>query len=261
MFDQLFLIKLIISFIVSGLFAVTALWFSEKLGTKWGSIIVSIPSTMAFSLLFIAWTQGTEVAAEASIFGSAALTGAFIFVMLFVSLVGRFKLLSLLPSIFLWFITALIISSIEFNIYLSSLMSFIFVIISFFYLSKIKSQKTKIRSNSNRVILRFFLVGFLVSFAVIIAKVIGPEWGGIFGSFPAMYIATFYIAYNDYGKKFAKSIAANTFYAFFGFLVYPIAVHFLYPEYGIILGTIGAYLFYLVALYLSNLILNKIVKK
>lgn len=257
MFDNIFLLKLLISFIISGSFAVFALWMSEKVGTKLGSIILSIPSTTAFSLLFIMWTQGVEVVTRAAVMSTASLGISFIFVIVFVNLLSRFKSFSLLISLFVWFISAVILSLFSLNIYSSSIIASILVVISFLFLGKIKPSKTKIKSTMNRTLLRFFLVGSIVSLVIVIAKLISPEWGGIFASFPAVYVATFYIAIKDYGVNFSKSIAANTVYAYLGFVSYPFAVYFLYPLYGIVLGTIGAYLVYLVVLYISNIIMSK----
>ena len=118
-------------------------------------------------------------------------------------------------------------------------------------------MKTKIKSTVPRLALRFFLVGAIVSIVVLISKFAGPEIGGIFGSFPAVYTATFFIAIKDYGIKFSKAIAANTVFAYLSFVSYAAAVYFLYPIYGIIFGTIGAYLIYLVVLLTSNLIIKK----
>ncbi|MBU0532328.1 hypothetical protein KKB44_02425 [Candidatus Micrarchaeota archaeon] len=251
MFDDVFLLKLFISFIVSGAYLVLILRIAEKVGTKLGSIILSLPSTTLFSLLFIGWTSGITVATDAALIAQIGFIGIFVFVLTFVL---STSFLSLLLALLLWAISAFFLSTLQLDIFYSFGLAIIALIPCFLILRKVKPEKTTMKSTTRQNIFRFILVGSLISFTIIVSKLGGPVLGGIFSIFPAMYTSTFYLAYKDYGKNFARSIAANTVYGFLGFAIYPFAVYLLYPVYGLIIGTMASYLISLIITYLFNIL-------
>ena|SRR3989338_3220305 len=257
MLDSLFLFQVVLSFIISGSFAVFALWAAEKSGTKLGSIIISLPSTSAFGLLFISLIQGTDASTQAAVATTASLAGAFVFVFLFVKLLDKFGIISLFLALIGWFFIASLIPVLNLNIYSAFMFSFLFFVPIFILLKKIKPEKTKIKSNLKNNLFRFIMVGTIVSLIVLISKLISPFWGGIFSAFPAMYLSTFYIAFRDYEPEFCKAIAANMIYAFLGFMSYSASIFFLYPLYGIVTGTIISYLIYFIVVYTFNLLFGR----
>src|SRR6185437_15423911 len=64
--SDLFTLKLCLSFFVGGLYVVIATVFADKFGSKIGGLISGLPSTVLFGLLFIAWTQNTQAAVDAT---------------------------------------------------------------------------------------------------------------------------------------------------------------------------------------------------
>ncbi|MCX7965133.1 MAG: hypothetical protein N2596_00710, partial [Syntrophorhabdaceae bacterium] len=64
--DKIFLIKVIISFIIGSIWITGSTYIAERYGTKLGGVVVGLPSTIIFGLLFIGWTQSVEVAVEAT---------------------------------------------------------------------------------------------------------------------------------------------------------------------------------------------------
>ena len=63
---DLFLLKLTLSFIIGGLWTITATALADKFGTKIGGFIAGLPSTILLGLFFIAWTQNEKSAVEAT---------------------------------------------------------------------------------------------------------------------------------------------------------------------------------------------------
>ncbi|MFH2105898.1 MAG: DUF3147 family protein [Candidatus Micrarchaeota archaeon] len=257
LFDQAFLIKLVLSFLVSGAWAVFALKIAEKTGTKLGSIILSLPSTTLFALLFIGWIQGMDAVAQAASVSLGMIGIVAMFLLIFVKLLDRFKLSALLFSILAWFVLSVILLHLSLGIFQSFLAGVLLFIVSFIALRSIKSKTTKIESTDMQMLTRFMLVGSLVSISIIISKLAGPQWGGVFATFPAMFASSLYVSYNAYGIKFTKAMAANTTYAFPGFFTYVLGVYFLYPICGLVLGTILSFIISLITIYIFNLIFKR----
>src|SRR5258708_33146817 len=63
---DLFIVKLILSFLVGGLYVIAATVSADKLGSKIGGLISGLPSTVLFGLLFIGWTQNSQAGVEAT---------------------------------------------------------------------------------------------------------------------------------------------------------------------------------------------------
>ncbi|MDI9559183.1 MAG: DUF3147 family protein, partial [Pseudomonadota bacterium] len=54
--DNIFVLKLILSFIVGSLWITMVTILAEKYGTRIGGLMAGLPSTILISLFFIAWT-------------------------------------------------------------------------------------------------------------------------------------------------------------------------------------------------------------
>lgn len=64
--DNIFVLKLILSFIVGSLWITMVTILAEKYGTRIGGLMAGLPSTIPISLFFIAWTQSERVAVDAT---------------------------------------------------------------------------------------------------------------------------------------------------------------------------------------------------
>src|SRR5262245_35915589 len=62
---DVFLFKLLLSFVVGGCYIAAMLWVSERFGSKIGGILIGLPLNSLISLIFIAWTQGAQAATAA----------------------------------------------------------------------------------------------------------------------------------------------------------------------------------------------------
>jgi hypothetical protein len=64
--DNIFLFKLLISFLAGSAWVVFATILADKYGPKVGGLVSGLPSTAIFILLFLALTQGTIFAVKAN---------------------------------------------------------------------------------------------------------------------------------------------------------------------------------------------------
>src|SRR3990172_6673809 len=105
-FADLFLFKLVLSFIVGGLYVAITIRISEKLGSKLGGMLIGLPSTVLISLIFIAWTQDVTAAVSATPIIPVASAISSVFVASFILLYRYGRGVALILSILLWFALA-----------------------------------------------------------------------------------------------------------------------------------------------------------
>ena len=235
-------------------FTVGSLWvtlitvIAEKKGSVLGGVLGGLPSTSAFSFLFIGINQSTNAAVQATtIFPLAfSVTTAYLFFYAFFSQKGFGTGISV--SLFLWFAISALIVVFGFRDFAVSLLAGAAISSATYYcfnkklkLEKIKGQK-RIYSRGD-IIFRGFGAGVLVMASVLLSQVGGPVLGGISASFPAVFTSTIVILNRSSGLEFSRSVTRPLVLS--GILtIFPfcVAVRFLFPSLGVLLGTLTAYI-------------------
>jgi hypothetical protein len=90
---------------------------------------------------------------------------------------------------------------------------------------------------------RAALAGTIVAFAVLTSKVAGPLAGGIFATFPAVFLSNLIISYRSGGAGFASAVAKSLMVS--GMItvpIYALLVWYFYPRLGLGFGTLIAFL-------------------
>jgi len=109
-----------------------------------------------------------------------------------------------------------------------------------------------------QVLGRAFFSGIMIAFAVFMSRIGGPIFGGIFSAFPAVFISILIISYKSRGMDFSRAMTKPLMTTgMLSIVAYGTAVRFLYPSFGLIAGTLGAYILSLVFAYISYLIFQK----
>ncbi|MFH1781578.1 MAG: DUF3147 family protein [Patescibacteria group bacterium] len=263
--DTIFILKLILAFIVGGVWVIITTILAEKYGSKIGGWIGGLPSTSLLSLFFIGLTQSPQIAAEATTVMPAANGGIAIFALIFVFFIKTKKLFfSLAGAILAWFIVSGLVIYFNLNNFLLSIFIFLIVFIFSFYMMekilKIKSvQNIKIKYNIWQIIGRGIFGGFIIGLAVLMGKLGGPGYGGVFASFPAMFISILIIVYKMHGVEFTRAIAKSfTVSALINVTAYAIFVRYAYSYIdNLYLGTLVAMLLALLSAYFTFIIVKK----
>jgi hypothetical protein len=250
--DYVFLFKVFLSFLTGGVFTAITLYAAEKYGPRVGGIIAGLPSTTAVGLFFIGYTQTPQAASQAASLMPAAVGGSLIFVVVYVALCKRIGYkLSLLTASVVWLTISLPLAYYRFeNI---NIATFFFILVWLITLRFMQGQnidpKTpeKMSYTVGQKIARSFFSGAIVASAVVISSMFGPLWGGALAAFPAMFLGTFIILCRSQGCEYSTAFARNTPLGLFGVIPYLWGVHFLYPVYGLIVGTLASYLLSFVA--------------
>lgn len=251
---DIFLLKLLLSFIIGGLWTIMATVLADKFGTKIGGFIAGLPSTMLIGLFFIAWTQNTQTAVSATTIVPLAEGAKYFFLASYAYFLNRGIFISLTYSFLIWFFLIFISILIKINSYPVSLfIYFLCLICAYLFLEyklKVKSVSGRvIKYTSSIILFRGFLTGIIVSLAVVMAKIGGPILGGIFSDFPAIFTSTLVITYFSHGEAFSRSITKSLMLGSITILVYSMAVRYLYSPFGLIWGTLTSIIISLISGY------------
>jgi len=169
----------------------------------------------------------------------------------------------LLTSLILWFFQSSLLYLLDIQHFWVSLLGWLFLLV-FCYL--VVDKRMKISSHGrltisyppSQLVWRALFGGGIISLAVFMGKIGGPLLGGIFGSFPAMFLSTLVITYNSAGPGFSRSVGKSLLISgLINVPLYEIMVRFLYPTVGLGIGTALALLFSLCTGYLTFVFMKK----
>ncbi|PWB50190.1 MAG: hypothetical protein C3F13_17130 [Anaerolineales bacterium] len=237
--DASFWLKISLSFVVGSLWVTLTTLSAERFGSKVGGLIGGLPSTVVIALLFIGITQSPAIAAEATTSMPLAQGLNGLFVLVFILIIRRGLSAALITSLLVWFINATILYLLDLQSFLVSLAGWL-ILLAFSYLAverwmRISSQgKQTISYQPSQLVWRALFGGSVISLAVIMGKLGGPLLGGIFGSFPAMFLSTLVITARTGGGDFSRSVGKSMLVSgLINVPIYEIMVRALYPSIGL----------------------------
>ena len=262
--DSTFVIKLVLSFLVGGLWAIVVSVLADKFGSKIGGLIAGLPSTLLLGLFFLGWTQNPAAAIAAT--GVVPIAGIMsnVFLLFYVLLINSGLVISLIVSFLIWGVLAALVIINPVNNFNLSFLAYLFSVAIVYRLMdrwlKIRSVTgSKIHYTPAILIVRGLISGSIVSLAVFLAKIGGPVFGGIFSMFPAMFSSTLIITYYSQGLVFSKAVAKSILVSGISVVVYSIGVRLTYLSFGLITGTLLSMLLSIVTSYfIYRVVLKKL---
>lgn len=240
--DSIFILKIVLSFIVGSLWITIGTVLAEKYGTKIGGLIAGLPSTILISLFFIAWTQSTRVAVDATTI--VPIIGGIncLFIVTYIYLLRINFWVALGGALLVWSLFSFALVAIGFNSFIVSLISYVCLVA---ITHSMVERGLKIRSVAGRpmrytpaiMIFRAVLSGLVIVFAVLITKIGGPIIGGMFVMFPAMFVGMIFMTYFSQGASFSAAVMKSSILGAISVVIYGIMVRFTYVPLGFIGGT------------------------
>jgi uncharacterized membrane protein (GlpM family) len=254
-------LQIVLPFVLSALIVILITTIAEKYGTKVGGIIGTLPTTIIIAYVFIALNQGIVFASDSVAVVPAEMGVNLVFICAFAVLAYRSTVIALFGSFFVWIILSGILLFLNMHyIYLSIIIFTVSMISTFIVLEKkfkIKSQgKRIIHYTPLKILLRGILTGTIITISVLLSN-IGEVLSGIFTVFPAILSSTMIITVKEHGPDFSAGIAKSMIFGSPSVMSYTVSIHFLYPIYGIFLGSI----FSLIVSVIVTLIILKLRKK
>ena len=240
-----FLLQAFVPFILSAFVVILIMFIAERYGTKIGGIFGTLPSTIVIAFIFISINKGVDFASQSVAVVPAELGVNLIFLFIFSLFAHR----STIEAFTFAFISWIILSSLLFifnitNIFVSLLIFFLSLFLTFIFLERIKKIKSfgnvRVHYTSKKIAFRGILAGLVIAISVMLSN-IGEVISGIFSVFPAILSSTMLIATHEHGSEFAAGMAKSMILGISSVMCYATTIHFLYPLYGIIWGSLYAY--------------------
>lgn len=261
--DRFFLLKLVITFFIGSLWITGASLLAERFGSKIGGVIAGMPSSIVIALFFIGWTQTPEAASQATVVVPLIMGIDGLFIITYALIVRRSFALALISSLFVWLGLSLALVLIHFDNFGVSLSGFAcLLLLSYVVMEHVLCVKSLAGRSTPftlaNVLIRGLVSGVIITLAVTFAKLGGPLVGGVFASFPAVFLATMILTYFAQGRVFSVSVMKSLMLSgTINTTVYASAVRFLYPQFGLLGGTIISFLISLVSMYLVFLLVKR----
>jgi hypothetical protein len=244
------LLRLVLSFIIGGVWVSMITLTTVKYGARLGGLLAAFPSTAAFSIAFIGWTQSTQSAVDATTALPLALGFTAAYPLVYSRLAAKISFwFSLAGSLAFWVFASLVISVVVVRVDLpfwASVLGFYIVAgTAYVLLAGHHEQSTpsfSVRPTAAQWASRFVMAGGIIVGAVLLSESVGPEVGGVFASFPAIITSTIYIVNRVEGMEASRAVAKPVVIATsFTVVPYLIAARLSYPLVGVPYGTLIAY--------------------
>jgi hypothetical protein len=247
-FDQSFLLKLLLSFIVGAVWISSATIIAERFGSRVGGFIGGLPSTVVVALVFIGYSQSVEAASQAASIIPLVMAINGLFVLIYLALVRYGLLLALGLGMIVWaamvaFIVWVGVKSmpISLGVWLLSVLAGYYMVEHVMTIPH--KAGVRVPYTIKQLFARGFFSGLIISTSVLIAHTSGPVAGGIFSNFPVIFTSTLFITHQSGGVQFSRAVAKTLMLsAMVNVGIYGAVAHFAYAHFGLIAGTITSLL-------------------
>ena len=262
--SDLFLVQILLSFLVAGIWTTAAIEVAERSGTKIGGWLVLLPSKVTISLFFIGGMQSAAFASHAAMVIPLAMAIDNFSILVFLALSKNQGMLPFAIALATWAVLSLLLGISGYSDMLSGTLIYAASTIIIFcllgrqlHIPSYAGRKGKPKSIAEFAG-RAAFIGSFVALAIILAASSGPVWGGIFAAFPAIIFSTIYVVAKKDGIKFARSMGKMMVLSSVNIVIYAMLVAFTYPAFGVIHGTIVSYAITIVFALLTSRVITKL---
>lgn len=244
--ENIFLLRVVLSFFIAGGWIAFSTILAERFGSKIGGLISNLPSNILVSLIFISIVNDVNYVTNLAPAVPIGLIINTFFMVVFIITLRYNLVISVISSLLVWLILALIMTKLEFNnLSLNIILCIITIIASVLFLEKVvkvqSQQNNRKKYSLGQLIFRTVFAGGIVATIVVISKYCNPYFTGIFSTFPAMLLSTLILLSLNQSKEFAMATGKILILSLTNIIVYVLFVSLTYPRIGIVLGTIVSY--------------------
>ena len=206
-----FYLKLLLGFVIGGLWVSLGTLAAETFGTRVGGFIGGLPSTIVVALVFIGWTQGSEQVFRATTVLPLAFSVNAVYLITYAVLARKAFAWGIVGALSAWFLFQGLLGLLEVNnLTLATAVWLLVFVASYDVLQnrlRIRShEKIALRHTPSQIAWRAGFGGAVIVLAIMMSKIGGPIWGGIFSAFPAVYTSTLVITSQSGGVEFSRSL-------------------------------------------------------
>ena len=228
-----FLIKLILMPLIIA--AVTLV--SKKWGNSIGGILASLPWVAGPIIIFIAFEQGIDFAANSIAGSMVGIMGWFAFCAVYIVIGQKYNaFFSVLGGYLVYLLVGTILNPYIKNLSVLQwfILSLIVLSVGLRYFPKVKSEiKHTGKKLRFEIPLRMLVITIFVILLTFFAEKMGPDWSGILTPFPIMTAVLGVFTHYTQGIYQVRTIFIGLFTGLFGFTLFLFLQAILMPKYGI----------------------------
>lgn len=257
--DPAFLVKLVLSFVVGGLWIAMGVSLAERRGSRAGGLVIGFPSTVLIAVFFIGWTQSPAAAVRATSIIPAVFGISCLYLLTAIALIGRGLGTALAAALAVWGGLSALLVALKFDDYWAGVLIYTACFaFAFWRLGRIPppgADAERVRPSGPLLIAaRAVFGGTIVALAVLLAKVGGALIGGVFAIFPAVFTGALVATAVSHGPGFSAALMRSTLVGGISVIVFATAVRLSFGPLGLIRGTVVSILAPLV----STIIIGKV---
>jgi uncharacterized membrane protein (GlpM family) len=246
--DDLFLIRLLLSFVTGFCWIAALTIIAERYGARTGGTLAGLPGTMLLAMLFIGITQSPAAAADATTSVPFVVGISTLFAVAFIALARKMALTgALLLALMAWGIAAAAYAVSRVESFAFSLAGYaVCVLVAWLLLERTLRVRIapakRMRYTPRDILLRGLVGGGTIALAVLMTRLGGPFLGGIFASLPAFTVALILIAHPRHGGAYTEGLLKS--YIIRGsmsVIAFVIVVRYAYAPLGLAGGTALAF--------------------
>ena len=244
--DTDYLYRVLLSFLVAGIWISGATWLAERLGSRIAGLIANLPSKLLVTLVFLAVVQDPSFAVETTRAVPVGMTINAFYLFLFVLLLPLGLPRTLLLTTCFWLGTAVLAEHIHLEALLPSVLLYLAATVLTWGLLEFVLHIPAVPGSRRRYGPRSFLyrglfAGTVVAATVFVSEFVGSYWTGLFSTFPAVMLTTMTILTLAGGPRLARATGKVMLLASTNIIVFSLAVIATYPRLGVAAGTVLSY--------------------
>lgn len=240
---DVFWLQVGLSFLVGGLYIAASIRAAEKFGTRWGGLLLGLPSTTLVSLYFIGWTQGTDAVATATSLMPLTVAILGVFQLVFFLTQGKGLLTALLAATLAWLALALPLAAYNVQDMAVTLPIglAVYAAIALYFRQVPNRTAAPQRFSKTEFAIRAVLCGTLIAATVALSKTAGPLWGGVLASFPIAFSSTVLLISAKHGHGFTSSVVKAMQLVSGTIIAFVTLLHFTVLPLGLLPGFLASY--------------------
>ncbi len=237
-------------------------FIAEKVSPKISGILSGLPVGSAITLLFFAIENGTDYVTKVALYNIHGLFASLAFsIGYYISTFykGKFEIfLSLFISFVSYLIIAFILANIPPHVILTPFIVIILMIITSIYFAKKENFNIdkKVKISVGDIFFRSVLTISIFLLISSLPKYVSSNIAGIFSSFPTILLPLMLIIHFRHSRFQARTIIKNTPFGLSSVVIYSLIVYFFYAKIGIVFGTIFALFCSIIYVVIQGKVLN-----
>lgn len=234
-----------LSFVIAATWVSMATLVAERLGTRMGGVIATLPSTLVVALYFMAVEEGVGFATDVAALVPAEMAINTVFLALFIAFSRRGLPTALSAALGGWTLLSAILYLSDPEGLWPSMVVFVAAAAGTTLWLRRRHPTPQVAGRhvsytATEVSFRGLFAGAIIALSVLLASVSGPVIGAILSVFPAIFTSTMVILYLRQGPEFTGATGSTMILGSVNVVGYSAVLVYALPAFGAVWGTLLA---------------------